>query len=259
MVIRVVAGCFILIAGIAFHKTAVAEKRKLIIGADQWCPHTCKSGSNFEGFSVDLLREALRRSGFDSEYFNASFSRVTSQVLSNRWHIHGATDKIFTPDLLLGKEVVARATWVFVTRKGSNWIYQGPASLEGKSFGSVAGYAYSDALTKYYQLPKNKRFMLQVAGDSAQLQTLRMLVSGRVDFIVDDQSVIQYWAQKLGFRDKIEFVGIDSITAYYPGFKKDLADSEELAQKIDIALRAVKQDRTYMDGLLKKYEIKDWR
>lgn len=84
-----------------------------------------------------------------------------------------------------------------------------------------------------------------------------MLVSERVDFLVEDESVIRYWGHKLNIRDSIEFSGVDSETEFYPGYKNDPV-SAILASKIQ-AIRTVKSNKPFMKQLLKKYDIANWK
>ncbi len=238
---------------------ATARAEKIIIAADQWCPYFCQSGKNFDGFSVDLLHEALKRNGLEMEYLNASFARITIQVEKGKWQIHGGTDASFTPSLLIGKEAVAFSKWVFVSKKGRNWTYEGVASLKGKVFGGISGYVYSNELMEYYDRPENKDRLLLLAGDAAQKQALMMLMSDRVDFIIEDESVVRYWAHKLRMSDKIEISGVDSEVAIYPGYRKGDAEAAALAKKVDRAIQSVKRNSAFMSQLVKKYEIYSWK
>lgn len=239
--------------------SAYSEEKDIIIGADQWCPFFCQAGEKYDGFSIELLQEALRIKGLKSTYTTAPFDRVTRQVETGHWQIHGATDAVFTPSILIGKEPVAYSKWVFVVRKGTDWVYKGVESLKGKRFGAISGYVYSDDLMNYYRQPANKDMIVNLASESPQQQVLRMLIFKRFDFIVEDESVVRYWTKKLGLFDQIEFVGVDSEVAFFPGYRKNDEKAAILAQQVDSGIRQAKKNSALMKQLIKKYDIAIWK
>lgn len=250
-------GIFLLISFVT--TSAIAGDKPLTIGADQWCPFFCEKGQQYDGFSVELLQSALQLKGLDSKYITAPFNRVTRQVETGVWEIHGATDNIFTPNILIGKEPVAYSKWVFVVKKDQNWNYRGIKSLQNKRFGSISGYVYSQELTDYYTKIENKDLVFNISSQKPQSLSLKMLIAGRFDFIVEDESVVRYWANKLKLSDKIKFVGIDSEVAFYPGYKKNDSDALQLARKVDEAIRELKRNKKFMKEIIKKYNIAKWK
>jgi len=246
------------LASLIFYTFALpvfAEERVLTIGADQWCPFFCQAGVGYDGYSIELLQEALLITGHKSKYVTGPFDDITNQVENGKYDIHGATDKNFTPTLLIGKEPVAFSRWMFVVKKGSDWKYEGVDSLKGKRFGSIAGYVYSDTLTNYYAKPENKELIFTLSSEKPQQEILHMLMSSKFDFIVEDANVINYWAKKEGVRDQIEFVGLDAKASFYPAYRNNDKKSAELAKEIDSAIREVKKNPDFMRRLRSKYDM----
>lgn len=234
---------------------------KVIAAADKWCPYTCAAGEDYDGFSIELLREALKLSKIELSYLNAPFTRVTFEVERGEWQIHAATDKDFTPNLLIGKEAVSKSKWVFVSTKKSGWTYRGIESLKGKRFAKINGYVYSDGLTEFYNKPENKNLIVPVASDSPQSQIFKMMKLGRVDVMVEDESIIHYWAKKLDMEDKIVLSGVDSKQDFYPGYtnSKENAQAKDLMALVDKNLKVVKNNKKFMNDLFKKYGIEKWQ
>jgi len=86
-----------------------------------------------------------------------------------------------------------------------------------------------------------------------------MLMSDRVDFIVEDQSVLNYWTKHLGISDEIEISGVDSEVAFYPAYRNNDKEAAILAAKIDRGIEAVRNNKPFMNQLIKKYKIAVWK
>ena len=249
-----------LIVGLLIGKgqLAFSNPPKAIIGADQWCPFFCEANQGFDGFSAELLKEALKSSGIKSHYITAPFARVTMQVENGNWQIHGATDSNFTPNLLIGKEAVAYSKWVFVVRSDDNWQYQGIQSLSGKRFGAINGYAYAKELQEYYKKKENEIRLTLLSSATPQKQALKMLISKRVDFLVEDENVIYYWAKKLKLENQIRVAGTSSEISFFPAYRNNDAEATKLANLVDQELGVLKKNKKFINDLIRKYKIVVW-
>jgi hypothetical protein len=73
-----IAGALVLIflSGISsLRADSGAVREPLVISADSWCPYVC-SDPDVPGFSVELIREALKLKGHKSIFISAPFERA---------------------------------------------------------------------------------------------------------------------------------------------------------------------------------------
>ena len=230
-----------------------AESKPLVIAADLWCPYACSVGEP-HGFSVELIEQALQHEGMASEYVNTTFSRAEKHIQAGLIDILPATDGEFTPDLLITAEPVAYTRWVFVTRQDLDWTYQGAASLEQVRLAVVAGYSYSDSTNRHIEANRDNGRVAQVYDVDPQVKSLELLASGRVDAVLEDETVVRYWADKLGLSAQIRFAGTEAELPLYCGLNQNAA---QLATLLDRGLRQMRQDGT-LERLLTKYGIQHW-
>jgi len=229
------------------------ESKEVIIGGDQWCPYVCDSKGN-HGFSVELVREVLKREGFKIKYVNSNFLRLIRNIEEGKWHIVTGTDKNFSPNLLISKEPVAYTRWVFITSKKSKWKYTGPDSLEKLRLGTVAGYTYSKELTEYIERNKDTKKVRLHYSNNPQKSNLNMLLLGRIDVFIEDEAVINYWSKEMKIKtDAFRVAGVDFEAPLYCGLN---INDQSLSDKIDRGIKKFTKTEEFQK-LLKKYEIKN--
>jgi polar amino acid transport system substrate-binding protein len=171
----------------------------ILIAGDQWCPYVCdKDGDH--GFSVELIEKVLKQNYLKTKYLNSNFIRLISQIKKGKWDVVTGTDLNLSPGLLISKIPVAYTKWVFITRKHQKWKYEGTKSLTGLKLGTVAGYIYSKELTSYIEKNKDTKKVNIVYSYSPQESNLRMLLSGKIDVFIGDETVINYWIKKINIQ-----------------------------------------------------------
>lgn len=232
---------------------AETESRVIKIAGDQWCPYVCEK-SNENGFSVELVEQALKLKGFESTYENGNFPRIIRNIEKGTWDVVTGTDKSFSPELLISKVPVAYTRWVFVKRKDLNWKYDGPESLEGLVLGVVAGYVYSPELMKYIEKNKDTDNVVSLFSSSPQESALRLLRRDRIQVFIGEESVIDYWAKKIGADEEFAIAGLDFEAPLYCGLNKK---DQKVSDLIDEGIIEFNQTKAFKK-LLEKYQIKKW-
>lgn len=233
--------------------TAQAKDRVIKIAGDQWCPYVCEK-SEKNGFSVELVEQALKLKGFKSTYENGNFPRIIRNIEKGIWDVVTGTDESFSPELLISKVPVAYTRWVFVTRKELDWKYEGPKSLEGLVLGVVAGYVYSPQLMEYINKNINTDHVVSLFSSSPQEANLRLLRRNRIQVFIGEERVIDYWAKQIGADEEFRIAGVDFEAPLYCGLnKKDQAISDLIDEGI-IEFNKTKEFKK----LIEKYQIKKW-
>lgn len=242
-----------LLVSLSIAPLAQTHDEDYIIGSDTWCPYTCEAGKDFNGYSVDLITAALVLSQSNSSYVNAPFSRVVANIESGYWHILPATDMSITPNLLITSEPVAETSYVFVTRADSDWQYDSNTGLNDIRLGIVLGYGYGPQTTKYIET--NPEQIVALSTKFPQRSLLLMLMANRVDAILEDKRVVEYWARQLGVQNELRIAGKERLLNLMVGIKHQ-PGAEALIEKIDQGLRILK-NHPKLEELNTKYGFND--
>lgn len=211
---------------------------KLIIGIDdKFAPMGFRDEDNkIVGFDIDYAKAAAEKMGVKVEFQPIDWKTKESELNSGRidliWNGYTITDErkkkvLFTKPYLKNAQVV-------VTLKDSSLSKL--ADLNGKVVGLQSLSSASDALDANPIKSKIK----EVTEFSDNVMALNDLKSGRLDAVVIDEVVIDYYMTK----EKDSFKILDESLApeeYGVGVKKG---NEELLEKLQKALDEMNEDGT---------------
>jgi len=219
--------------------------QKLRIAGDAWAPYSDVSLLN-GGLSTDLVRTALGRAGYTTEYEQVPWARAIHgvsegryDVLINAWYSEERT-RIgqFSGEYLLNRVR-------FLKRKSSDIDYQSLDQLHPYSIAVVRGYAYSSAFDKDADLKTVPVVNFSTA--------VRMLAAGRVELTVEDEYAARFALTREPdeVRDSVEFVHNSlSENGLHMLVSLRNPDHETIVTDFDNAIAAMKADGTY-DKILK--------
>ncbi|MCC7517340.1 MAG: transporter substrate-binding domain-containing protein [Pseudomonadales bacterium] len=250
---------------------APPTNRVITLAADEWCPYNCSpEDKDKPGYVVEIARAIFGKLGHTVEYKTMSYQRAMQEVLLGR------LDGVIASDLPTAEEALAvyakaypqtPASYAhtdligvtqesFYTSASSTWTFD-PANpeksvqaLNGK-VGMPQGYGFDIT-----PLLKKHNAAAEISGDEPLAQLLKMLDSGRIQAIIDDDAVINYTASTLGLADKIRFAGSagESSNCFISFNSKQQAD-------VDVFNRGLAELRASgeLARILQKYNIKDWK
>jgi polar amino acid transport system substrate-binding protein len=162
---------------------ASASAEMLRLAGNVWPPYTDQRLSG-GGLSVELIRTALGRTGYQVDYIEVPWERAVLGLkrgqydMVNGWpSAHYAAHARYTRPFLSN-----RVRWV--QRRDSDIIYRGLESLVPYRIALLRGYAFSDALENDTRL--NKGYAANF------VQAARMLTAGRVDLTLEDERTVQF-------------------------------------------------------------------
>ncbi|UTA47165.1 transporter substrate-binding domain-containing protein [Simiduia sp. 21SJ11W-1] len=176
-----------------------AASAPLLLAADVWCPFNCAASQQPQGFMIDIATRVFAREGIEVRYVNLPWPRAKARVSEGLVHgLVGATrtdpdtQHLHFPSLAQGQ--MRNLFWV---RAGDDWRYLGPMSLAERKLGVIKDYEYGAIIDGYIAGPGVR---VHLASGSQPLQQLmRMLQSGRIDLVIEDQSVFTYTAASHAF------------------------------------------------------------
>ncbi|WP_260523661.1 ABC transporter substrate-binding protein [Pseudomonas sp. DNDY-54] len=163
--------------------SASVSAEVLTMAADCWPPYTDRRLPQ-DGLSVDLIRTALGRAGYEVQYVEVPWERAVLGLqrgkydLINDWHTVRHEDYARYSRPFMSN----RVRWI--KRRGDDIHYDGPESLRPYRIALSRGYAYSDELANDDQL--NKGFATNF------IQAARMLLADRVDLTLEDERTARF-------------------------------------------------------------------
>jgi len=239
--------------------THPAWSQTVTLVADEWPPFN-KSGDKEQGYMIDLAREAFAMEGMSVEYVVLPWKRAIMGVRKGLYDgLVGAT-RTEVPDFVFPEEELAINYLSFFVTVESSWQFEGVDSLEYVTLAVTAGYDYRDWLNDYITLHKGDEYRIQTMfGHHPIERNLKLLLSGRVDVIVDNAASIRYTARQISCQDQIRLAGKGTLPAYlYIAFSPQNTDSERLAEYLSVGLRRLRSSGR-LSSILERYGLKDWR
>lgn len=236
ILILIVTSVFAILAGCS--KPAEKEKDKLVIGIDdKFAPMGFRDeDNNIVGFDIDYAKAAAEKMGTEVTFQPIDWKTKEAELSSGRidliWNGYTITDErkekvLFTKPYLKNAQVLVTLSDSELTKLDD---------LEGKVVGLQSLSSASDALNASPVKEKLKT----VTEFADNVQALTDLKNGRLDAVVIDEIVINYYMTK----EKETFKVLDESLApeeYGIGVKKG---NEELLEKLQKALDEMNEDGT---------------
>lgn len=227
----------------------------ITLRADPWCPYNCRPEDERPGYLIELARAVFEPLGYEVEYRTLGWKRAIEAV--RRGEALGLVGAAVedAPDLIFPEVPAAVAVPVIAVRKGEGFVFEGPASLEGRVLGAILGYEFGGAIGAYLAMHgRDPRRVQWVSGVDGALQNLRKLLAGRIDGAYDDRWVIDHYARRLGQRDRIELVDLGMRQELGIGFSPVRGESRDLARAFADGLRRLRANGE-LDRLLTRYGL----
>ncbi|WP_163183431.1 amino acid ABC transporter substrate-binding protein [Neobacillus sedimentimangrovi] len=248
--IFILAAFFTLLTGCSSEKTTDKKDDTLIIGIDdKFAPMGFRDKNNqIVGFDIDYAKAAAEKMGMKVKFQPIDWKTKEAELSSGRidliWNGYTITDErkkkvLFTKPYLKNAQVV-------VTLNDSN--IEKLDDLKGKVVGLQSLSSAADALDEAPIKEKIKT----VTEFADNIQALTDLKSGRLDAVIIDEVVANYYMTK----EKETFKVLDESLApeeYGVGVKKG---NEELLNKLQKALDELNEDGTAAE-ISKKWFGKD--
>ena len=217
-----------------------AWAQKLRLAGDAWAPYADVSLLN-GGLSIDLIRTALGRAGYTTEYEQVPWARAIHgvgegryDILINAWYSEDRTHI----GQFSGEYLINRLR--FLKRKSSTIDYQNLPQLHPYSIAVVRSYAYSPEFDADTELKK-----VLVASFST---AARMLAAGRVELTVEDEYAARFALSREpdDVRNNVEFLPKSlSENSLHILVSLKNPDHARIVADFDKAIAAMKADGTY--------------
>lgn len=248
--------CLLANTGYAFDKN-----KRLIASTLEYPPYEFSEGGVAKGIAIEIIREAVRRTGVDQVEFN--FYPWKRAVLMAR---NGQADLLFNAGVNDERKVwgeYVKSTLIlqrYVLFKRSNDHFQVTEkfdSVENITIAIRRGYLYGSG--PFRQSLDNAMFSGVVYSNSTE-QSINMLLKNRVDLFVGDWIPVMHYITNNHLSDKINIVSLP--TDYVKNFvvltwpthmlfsKKTVSHS--YVQEVNAAMEQMKSEG-FIDKIFRKY------
>lgn len=236
---------------------------RITIAADPWCPYNCEPKSQDEGFMVVLVKEILAKNNIEVDYISMPWARALKEA--EKGNITGVVGALKTdaPGFIFPEYPQGVITDSFFTKAESRWIFNDVDSLSDKSLGIIEGYTYGKKLDEYIKANRYDYDRVQIAGgDDALGQNVAKMLSGKLDVVIEDRNVFNYYANKQNVSDKVRFAGVvpsdgKKSDHLYVAFSPAVTKSQEYANMISEGMKEMAKSGK-LRSLIYKYRFQDW-
>ncbi len=204
-----------------------------------WPPFTNATGE--ARFALDLVGEALKRSGVTSDTVFVEDTTFTSSLLTGKFDGSAAAWKDAERErVLVFSEPYLENRLILVGRRGSDVTATTLAALAGKRIAVVGGYSYGDAV----KTGSGPTFVIS----RSEEDSLAKLLSGEADYTLMDELVVHYilrnHAQQA--RDRLQVGSTPLIRrSLHLAVRRDRPDAIAVVNRFNSELRRMIADRTY--------------
>ena len=247
------------IALVAFATAASAQT--MVVQADRWCPFNCQPASEAPGFVVELLQQVFERDGIKVVYEIVPWDRAVRNALAGKaTAVIGSTRaEAKSRGFLIGNEPIGISKDCLYVAQSNPLVFRDAADLDGlRKVAVVSGYSYAGGLGEWVENPKNKPRIEVGRGDSPVEVSLNNLSLGRLDGVIDNDSVLRMVAQKLGLSSKVRMAGCSGSEEIYVAFSAVVPGAPAMVLQWDAGLAQLRRSAKLLP-ILAKYGQKDWK
>lgn len=228
----------------------IQAKEPLNIVVDVWPPYVWLDGNELKGVDVDVTKAVFAELKIPVTLELMPWNRCLVMVENKQ--ADAILDASITSErrnfLYFPDEPVSKGVTVFFKRKGHHIPFSGLNDLEGLKVGAIAGYSYCDEID-------SAPFFKQVDRVVTLEQNFKKLLLGRIDVLIEVDSVGYFAAKSLNISNQIDVIPNANYcqSGSYLAFSKK-PGHEHLAIQFGQALSKFKNTDNYLK-ILKKYGL----
>lgn len=244
---------FLFILGLMIAGQGICDEIK--IGTDPWCPYNCKGGKK-EGISIEVMRQIFEPHGHKVTVKYIPWARAVSSLKQGTITNFTSAAKADCKECIYADNPTTVMENTIFARSQDSSPWEGLQSLENKVIGAIYNYTYGDKLTEYIKKHEKNFKRVQISsGPQALDANIRKLAMGRIDYTVDEVTVLTYRANELGLSKKIKPIHTISSVPLFLGFSPKDPKGQEYADLASKTLREMKKDGR-LKKIFDKYGVK---
>lgn len=244
----------LLLALLIAHTTSADE---VTIVSDRWYPYNGTPNSPLPGYVIEIAEYSLTKAGHTVKYQLWSWEQAIELVSQGKRDCLIGDYRSSMPNYPIPDQHMGVDQTVFVTRKESNWQYNGIASIKNLRLGTIHGYKYTPEMHEYIKTqPKN---LSATKGKFALELNLSALVNGQLDAVVDSRNVLIASLNKQSWLQEVRFAGeLNQPYKIHIACSPKKPQSIEYVSLINEGLTELRNSGQ-LELILKKYGLSDWQ
>ncbi len=236
----------------------IANAETIILKSDKWCPYVCNPVLNKDkqkGYAIDMAKIIFERKGHNIDFQIDNWTNSIDSVRMGLATGLVAANKSDAPDFIYPKKSIGNNRECFYVRAHDPWEFINFGSLKNRKIGIVQSYAYSAELMSF--ISEHPKDIIKSYGDGPLQSNIKNLDEKKIDTLVENPSVFNYYTEGKKIRDNYEEAGCTSGDPLYIGLSPKNPRSKEFAKIIDEGIEELRKDGT-LGKILQKYSLKDW-
>lgn len=237
--------------------TAQAIATEITIAGDNWCPINCGEDDVKQGFMIDVAKKALAHSDIKVNYIEVPWTRAVGLTRKGEIDAVVGAFKGDAPGFIFPKRPLLMISPNSLFAKNDTWQFQGLASFNKVTLGTIKGYDYGEQLNAYINslAATDSNQLVQLYGNNAVERSIQFLLRDRINVFVESAPVFWYHANNLGVSDKVKEIGsVSKPEACFIAFSPSKGNSQELANKLDIGIKLLLRDKQ-LKVIARKYGL----
>jgi polar amino acid transport system substrate-binding protein len=223
--------------------------QKINIATDNWPPYEFVEGVEgnqyISGFSTEVVMEVLKKMEVEISSIK-SFPWVRGEMMLISGEVDVLLSGVYSSkraeDTFYPGESLVESSWAFFIRREDRGRlkYENLDDLKGHKIGIVRAYAYPKDFIDFIKKENNS----EEVGEN--LNNLKKLLIGRIDYVVMDYNNGRYLLKKEGVEDKIILLPNRlSYSSLYAIFSKNSWIDQEFVDKFSLELVKFKKTLEY--------------
>jgi polar amino acid transport system substrate-binding protein len=239
--------------------TANKNLKEIILVGDPWCPYNCKSDTLNSGYLIELAEIAFKENGYSVKYEVMPWSRAINEVLNGRADGLVGVGKNEVPALIFPSIPQGVAKHTFFTLPEYKWRYSTLKSLSLVTLGVIQDYSYGNLYEDYIEFNENNKLLVhRIAGLNSINRLVNTLVKKRVDVIIEDANVLNYYIKNNNLNITLAESGVAYEEDIFIGFSPKNKEAKILAE-ILVSEQLKLRESKRLNEILASYGIKDWK
>lgn len=232
----------LLLSAFFFTSAGVHAAEVVTLASGEWAPYQSKNLKN-GGFISQVITESFAEEGYEVKFVYLPWKRGFEEAKAGRYDgsFIWRENEERKADFLFSEPVIFLSTSLF-QQKGKDFTWDKPQDLAKFKIGGVVGYAYGIE-------DLEKEGVVKIRRITNPDNNYKKLVSGRLDFVLEDHDVGLETINRLGMSDKVvaNAKALQS-NSFHMIFPKKSARSVQLLEVFNRGLVKLKAD-----GRLQKY------
>lgn len=236
----------------------VAHSETILMKSDKWCPFTCNPSNTKDkqqGYVVEVAKIIFERKGHNVVFQIDSWTNSIESVRFGVATAIASTTKADAPDFIYPQKSMGSNKECFYVKTKDPWEFTNVNSLKNRKIGAAQSYAYSAELMSY--LREHTEDVFKAHGDNPLMLNIQKLQEGKINTIVENPFVFNYYTENKKIRDNFEEAGCTEGDPLYIGFSPKNPRSKEFAKILENGIEELRKDGT-LGKIIEKYSLKDW-